>query len=383
MNKHILSATVASALLGVSAYAAPFLAIGSSAELFVTAKVGIDINDNVTLGSDYVAPGATSASNPVRDDTIFRFSPGLSYEFGKNALVNGSLSYVENITRFSDNDDLDSELSDVTFNIQHKDEKSSTKGKMSFRQLNQNTVDSRSPILNRRDVLNAGVEHEMEMTAKSSLLFGFDYTDTDYKNVGFLDRVRTELPVRYFYELSPKVDMSFGVRYREIDTPIVNSDSKDWFYSVGARGEFSPKLSGFLRVGVTDRSLGGGGGRTSFGLKSDFKYLYSEKTSLTFGVGNDFGTSGTGASQENFDAFVGFNSKIAPDFELSSRVSVRKIDYFTRASDTYLSGSVSGDYIVNEYLKLRGSFQYSDNDSGLVGGDFDNTIFSLTAQLRY
>ena len=363
--------------------AAPFMAIGSSAELFVTAKVGVDFNDNVTLGSDYVPTGATSPSNPVLDDTIFRFSPGLSYEFGKNALVNGSLAYVENISRFSDNSNLDSELSDLSFNIQHKDEKSSTKGKASFKQLNQNTVDARSPTLNRRDVLNAGLEHEMEMTAKSSLLFGFDYTDTDYKSAGFLDRIRTEVPVRYFYELSPKVDMSFGVRYRQVDTPTVTADSDDWFYSVGARGEFTPKLSGFLRVGVTDRSLAGGGGRTTFGLKSDFKYLYSEKTSLTFGAGNDFGTSGTGASQENFDAFVGFSSKIAPDFELSSRISIRKIDYFTRASDTYLSGSVSGDYIVNEYLKLSGSFQYADNDSGLAGGDFDNSIFSFTAQLRY
>ncbi len=359
------------------------MAIGSSAELFLTARAGVEINDNVTLGSNYDPPGPGGPTNPVRDDTIIVFAPGLSYEFGKNALVSGALSYTETISRYSDNSDLDSELSDVTFNIRHKDEKSSTTGKASYRQLNQNSVDQRSPILSRRDVFNAGVEHEMEMTAKSSFLFGFDYTDTDYEQATFTDRIRTEIPLRYFYELTPKVDMSFSVRYRDVDTETVTSDAEDWFYAIGARGEFTPKLSGFLRVGVTDRSLKNGVDRTTFGMKSDFRYLYSEKTSLTFGVGNDFGTSGAGESQENLDAFVGFTSNISPEFALDSRIALRRIDYFTRGTDTYMEGSISGNYIFNEYFKLRGTFNYKDNDSSLAGGDFDNTVFSLMAQLRY
>lgn len=383
MKKNTLTALAATTLLGSSLVAAPFMAIGSSAELFVTAKVGVDINDNVTLGSNFLAAGQTDPSNPVLDDTVLTFAPGLSYEFGKNALVSGRLSYVENITRYSDSSNLDSELSDLTFNIQHKDEKSSTTGKASYRQLNQNSVDARSPILSRRDVFNAGIEHEMDLSAKTSLLFGFDRTDTDYEQASFTDRVRTEIPVRAFFELTPKVDMSFSVDYRQIDTDTTAADAEDWFYSVGARGEFTPKLSGFLRLGVTDRGVKVGSGKTSFGLKSDFRYAYSEKTSLTFGAGNDFGTSGTGQSQENLDAFIGLNSKISPDFTLGGRISYRKIDYFTRASDTYMEGTISGDYIVNEYLNVRGAFNYKDNDSGLAGGDFDNTVFSLSASLRY
>ena len=383
MNKNTLTAFAATTLLGSSLVAAPFMAIGSSAELFVTAKVGIEINDNVTTGSNYLAAGQTTPSNPVLDDTIFLFAPGLSYEFGKNALVSGRLAYVENISRYSDNSNLDSELSDISFNVQHKDEKSKTTGKASYRQLNQNTVDARSPSLSLREVFNAGIEHEMDLTAKTSLLFGFDRTDTDYDLDTFTDRIRTEIPVRAFYELTAKVDLSFGAQYRSIDTDSAAADSEDWFYSVGVRGEYSPKLSGFLRVGVTDRSVKVGSGKTTFGMKSDFSYKYSEKTTLTFGAGNDFGTSGTGQSQENFDAFIGFNSKISPDFTFGTRLTYRKIDYFTRASDTYMEGTISGDYIVNEYLKLRGAFNYKDNESGIAGGDFDNTVFSLSASLRY
>jgi len=297
--------------------------------------------------------------------------------------LSGNLRYVETFDSYSDSSDLDTNLSDVAFDAKHDDGSSITKMKASFKQLNQNTVDSRSPTLSRRDVLNFGGDHEMDFSAKSSLLFGFDFTDTDYSAATFADRTRTEIPLRYFWETTPKVDLSLGLRYRETDSDFAGTSSDDMFYSVGARGEFTPKLSGFLRLGVTDRNLQTGADRTSFGLLSNFTYLYSAKTQLTFGVSNDFGTSGAGESQENFDVFVGFRSSISPEFALTSRISRREIDYFSKDADTYVQGSVGGEYIVNEYLQIHGRFNYSDNASGTVGGDFDNTIFSLSARLRY
>jgi len=382
MKKLITIAVISMLVIGQS-MAAPFMAVGSSAEIFVTATAGITFNDNVTLGSDFVAAGQTDPNNPIRDETIFRFAPGLSYEFGKNALLSGNLRYVETFDSYSDSSDLDTNLSDVAFDAKHDDGSSITKMKASFKQLNQNTVDSRSPTLSRRDVLNFGGDHEMDFSAKSSLLFGFDFTDTDYSAATFADRTRTEIPLRYFWETTPKVDLSLGLRYRETDSDFAGTSSDDMFYSVGARGEFTPKLSGFLRLGVTDRNLQTGADRTSFGLLSNFTYLYSAKTQLTFGVSNDFGTSGAGESQENFDVFVGFRSSISPEFALTSRISRREIDYFSKDADTYVQGSVGGEYIVNEYLQIHGRFNYSDNASGTVGGDFDNTIFSLSARLRY
>jgi len=382
MKKLITTVVISTLVIGQS-MAAPFMAVGSSAEIFVTATAGITFNDNVTLGSDFVAAGQTDPNNPIRDETIFRFAPGLSYEFGKNALLSGNLRYVETFDSYSDSSDLDTNLSDVAFDAKHDDGNSITKMKASFKQLNQNTVDSRSPTLSRRDVLNFGGDHEMDFSAKSSLLFGFDFTDTDYSAATFADRTRTEIPLRYFWETTPKVDLSLGLRYRETDSDFAGTSSDDMFYSVGARGEFTPKLSGFLRLGVTDRNLQTGADRTSFGLLSNFTYLYSAKTQLTFGVSNDFGTSGAGESQENFDVFVGFRSSISPEFALTSRISRREIDYFSKDADTYVQGSVGGEYIVNEYLQIHGKFNYSDNASGTVGGDFDNTIFSLSARLRY
>jgi hypothetical protein len=382
MKKLITTALAGSLVIGQS-IAAPFMAVGSSAEIFVTATAGIDFNDNVTLGNDYVAAGQSAPSNPILNETVFKFAPGLSYEFGKNALMSGRLAYVESFESYSDSSDLDSALSDVSFNAKHSDGGSTTTAKASFKQLNQNSVDLQSPILSRRDVVNFGGEHEMDLSAKSSLLFGFDYTDTDYNQTSFADRSVTEIPLRYFWDMNAKVDISLAVRYRETSSDFAGTGSNDLFYSIGARGDFTRKLSGFFRVGLTDRNLDVGSDRSSLGLNSDFTYRYSEKTQLTFGLSNDFGTSGVGDSQENFDVFVGFRANITPEFTLTSRISRREIDYFTRASDTFIQGSIGGEYTVNEYFQLLGRLNLQDNASGVVGGDFDNAVFSLSAKLRY
>jgi polysaccharide biosynthesis protein VpsM len=382
MNKRIATAALSAVIAG-SAYSAPFLAVGTSSEVFVTADVSLSFNDNVTLGNDFVAPGATTPFNEVRDDVVFRFAPGVSFEFGRNALMSGKLAYVENIDVYQDNSDLDTALSNVTFDATHDDGSAKTSVRASYRQLNQNTVDARLPDLSRRDESQAKIDHEMEISAKSSIMFGVDWRDTDYSRDSLVDRNVTQIPLRYYWEATPKVDLSFGGAYRRTDTDFANSSSDDILLNIGARGDFTPKLKGFVRVGFADRSLDNGAERASFNMSSNLTYLYSEKTTLNFGIGNDFGSSGIGENQENFDVFLGFRSEIAADFALRGRISYREIDYFSRGSDGYTQGSLGGEYIVNEYLQVHGTFSYSNNDADLVSGDFDNTIFSVMAKLRY
>lgn len=382
MNKSILIA-ISSAFLSGSLAAAPFMAVGTSSEIFVTANVTLSFNDNITLGNDTIPTGATAPSNPVRDDTIWRFAPGLVYEFGRNALVSGSLSYTEEFVTYSDNSDLDTSLSNLAFNARHDDGGSKTSASAFYRQMNQNTVDARLPDLSRREVISAKVDHEMELTAKSSILFGVDWRETDYSKTTLQDRSVTRLPLRYYWEYTPKVDLSLGGSYRRTDTEFSTSSSDDFLLNLGARGDFTAKFKGFVRLGLVDRSLDDGSSRTAFNMQSNLTYLYSEKTTLNGGIGNDFGNSGAGENQENFDVFLGFRSELSPEFALRGRISYREIDYFSRAGDEYFEGTLGGEYIVNEYFQIHGLFNYKDNSSGLASGDFDNTVFSVMAKLRY
>ncbi|HEY0945339.1 MAG TPA: outer membrane beta-barrel protein [Opitutaceae bacterium] len=373
------------ASLSTAAYAAPFLAIGDNAELFLTGTLGVRFDDNVLLTKNN------------ESDTVFEFAPGFSLEFGKNALTKGALTYTETISRFMDNDDLDTELSDVAFRTNYDDSKLKLKFDTRFSQLAQNTRDTRVPVgatgraaLNRRDVFNIGGGGEVNVSEKTSVGAGGRFTSTDYKRPGFVDSDEFSVPVNVYYELTPKVDLSAGLRYRSTDLASGGNDSEDYYYNVGARGEFTPKLSGEFSVGYNQRDVDGGGDKSSLGLDSTFTYLYSEKTSFRAALSNDFGVDAAGESQENSILSLGVDSAIAPDLKVGAGITYRRIDYvFADYEDDYIEGNLRATYIVNEYFNLFGGYTYRDNDGGREftsvadNPSFTNHVFSFGTQIRY
>src|SRR5437870_3199696 len=87
--------------LGSSVYAAPFLAIGDNAELFLTGSAGVSYNDNIFLADS--GPGKES-------DEIINFTPGINLEFGKESLVKGTMSISESLSTYLDHSEMNSQL---------------------------------------------------------------------------------------------------------------------------------------------------------------------------------------------------------------------------------------------------------------------------------
>lgn len=374
MTTKLCAALASAGLATVSATAAPFLTLGNGAELFLTGTVGIESNDNVTLTEREIS------------DTMFEVAPGVSLVFGNNALVSGSLTYVESITRFSDADEFDAELSNLVFEGRYAEESAEFNVYGTFSQLNQNTVDLRDPdtdVLVRRDLYNFGGNGEWDMTPKIRVSVGADYRKVDHKRAGFIDRQISAIPFGVYYAMSETVDVSLGVRLREIDLDAEGRDASDQYYSVGVRGEFTSKFSGTFTVGVTTRDEDVLEDRTTLGLASDFRYRYSEKTTVTFGASNDFGNAGNGESLESTDIYVGARVALTPQFGAGARIYYRGIDYAVRPDDDYLEGQVTGDYKVSQYLTVSGAVVLRNNESDRINGDFDNTVVRLAAHLRY
>lgn len=360
-----LSLTVATA-----AYPAPFLAVGDGAELFLTAGLGVRADDNIFLNANKV------------DDVIFDIKPGVELVFGNNSQTKGSFSYTENIARYSQNDGLDSELSSLRFNSDYDDGKTKFSARASFNQLNQNTIDSRLVgTLSRRDVTSAEIGGETSASAKSKVAAKLRYNDTDYKRTGFNDNTTLAIPVNYYYAVTSKVDLSVGVRYRS--TEIQNGiDSNDMFYRVGARGDFTPNLTGEVQVGFGNRDFDNGRSEDIFDLDALLKFALSPKTSLDLTASNDFGVSGQGAEQKNFSLGARVTSKVSDALSLNAGLNFRNIDYYTREDD-YVEANLGVSYTVSKNVSIRGGYSYKKNDSGLVGGDFTNSVFNLAANLRY
>lgn len=364
----------AGVLCAATSHAMPFLAVGENAELFVTGTAGVKKDNNI-----FMTPSEQS-------DTIFELTPGLQLVFGNASVLKGSLSVNQNFTVYTDHDDLNDELSSASFNANYDDGKSTVSVNASFAELNQNTVDT-LPIVGtrdaliRRDVLQLGSVAEVSMTEKSSVSAGVQYNRADFKRGGFSDSQTVSLPFNYYYEMTPKVDMSLGYRYRQ-KWEGIGLDTKDHFFNVGARGEFTPKLSGNLAVGLTQRKFEGRSDESLFGIDSSLSYAASPKTTLQFGVTNDFDTNSQGQQQKNLSVRLSASSRISEAWTVTAGVSYREIDYYTRVDD-YYEGQIGVTYTASQNVNITAGVALRSNESDLPSSDFDARVVSLAANFRF
>ena len=359
----LLSVALASGL-----YAAPFLAIGDGAELFVTGTLGVRADDNVLL-----------ASKNEQNDIIFDLNPGVELTFGKGAQLKGSLTLVDAFANYSDNSSLNTNLFSGEFDSHFDDGKLKLGFNLSYKELNQNTVGVRS--LTRRDVFSVAANTEVEVSQITSVGAGVAFAHENFKPRGYTDSDSLTIPVDFYYRWTPKIDLSFGYRYRDYQVQI-GQDSTDHYFNVGARGEFSPKFTGQFSVGVNTRKLSNGTNDTQIGLDANFGYEISPKTTLQFGASNDFGTNALGQQEKNFILHGMVFTKLTAEWSANAGLSYRSIDYIKRTDD-YYQGELGATYVVNANVRISGAYIYRSLTSASATIEFTNNIFSLSANFRY
>jgi len=367
--------SVLALVIAAGSSAAPFLAIGDGAELFVTGVVGVRADDNIFLSKD------------AQSDVIFDVNPGLELAFGRNAQLNGSLKLVDNFANYTDNSSLNSQLFTGEFTTKFDDGKMKLGFAAKYHELNQNQFDIRSTVVGggrsfiRRDAFSASGTSEVELSQLTSVGAGVTFEQNRYKRTGFSNLESLNIPVDFFYRWSPKLDLSLGYRFRD-SRVVIGQDSTDHFFNVGARGELSPKLTGRFAVGVTTRNQQVGSSDSLLGLESSFRYAVSPKTDLDFGFANDFGTSPRGQREKNFSANATLSSRIAEEWSVSAGGSWRSINYSGR-TDGYLEAQLGTSYIVSANLRIAGFFTHRDYTSDVRLFEFKNNIFSISANFRY
>jgi len=368
-TKHIL---LAATLIGTVAQAAPSMAIGDNAELFLTGSLALRFDDNIYLD------GANE-----RDDTIITFTPGAEVAFGQGSATKGKFYLREEFRKYSDNSNQDDELVSVGFESIYDGGKSKFDFAASFAEVAQNDNDRRATgAIIRREVTHIHALPEFGFSEKFSLAIGARYDRGAYDTTGFADLSTLELPIDLYYQTTEKLAWSFGYRYRSSDLSGAGVDSKDNFLNIGARGEFTPKLTGQIRVGYNQRDLDRGGDQDDIGIDARVTYAASEKSNYTFSLGNDFGSSGQGDSIEKFTLGFMASNKLSEQWALNTNLTYTSTDYPTRSED-YFDGQFGVAYTYSQYVSFDASLTYRDNSSSAAAGDFTNTVWSFGASVRY
>lgn len=365
-----------SSLSAAPAFAAPFLAIGDNAELFLTARAEVRYEDNITFAPD----------NELEDE-VFEVSPGVELLFGKNSLTKGSFTAFERLTAYSDHNELNSNLTNLLFNSTYDGARLDLRANASFRELNQNSRDARAAAtLVRRDSYAAGLNAEYAVSEKSKVGLGGRYNRTQYKSGGFNNQKNYTVPANYYFAITEKVDLSAGVQYRKNIVSAPNADSEDYYFNVGARGEFTPKLSGSFSVGYTlrDHEDSTRGDDSTIGLKAGLSYAYSPKTTFTLNLSNDFETGADASGIETASVGVGVNTSITAAWSVNATVAYSRYDYLaTNRTDNYVVGGVGVAYTYNEYLSFDAGYTINDNSSDIGRAEFTANVFRIAANLRY
>ena len=370
--KHLARLAFVSAILAISAKAAPFMAVGDNAELFVTASVALQSDSNIYLDT-----------NNEQSDTIFSFTPGFDLVFGKGSATQGNAYYREEIRRYSDNNVQNTSLSNLGFNSKYSNGVTKAEFKAAYAQVaqNDNNIRTTGDIV-RRVITNLGGKVEFGISEKTVLGIGVTFDKVNYDPVAYTDSNVWALPLDVYYQAGPKMDWSLGYRYRSTDLSGAARDSKDHFLSLGARGEFTPKLIGQVRAGYGQRSFDVGSDENLFGLDGNLTYLYSEKTSYQFTFSNDFGVSGFGDSTKVFSLGLNASNRFTEQWYLSAGLSYSIFEYPTRTDD-FIQGQVALTYVYNNYVNFGASMTLRNNSSDLGAAEFSQNVFSIGANIRY
>jgi len=362
-----------SAISSLPVVAAPFLAIGDNAELYLTASTQVRYEDNVGLASDALK----------QDDFIYELTPGLELVYGKKGNLKSRLNVYEQFVRYTDLSNLNAELLNIVLDSTYTGAKLSVDAEASYRQLNQNDRGTAGAVNQRRDVTNGMLNSEYAFTAKTKAGLGFQYDETQHKNVVFRDYHSFAIPVNYFYGITPKIDLSAGFRYRQTKVDAPNLDSEDMNFNIGSRGEFTAKLSGRVHFGYTQRESDAGADDGMIAVGTGLTYQYSPKTEFTLDVNSDFGVSANGQTEKNFPITLGAKTQFTEAFSGSASLRYSHILYKGSREDDFIAAALGFSYTVNQHIGLSLTYSHENNGSNFVNSEYSANIVSFAANFRY
>ncbi|MGF1448713.1 MAG: outer membrane beta-barrel protein [Opitutales bacterium] len=367
--------------------ASPFLSIGNAVDVFFDGSATYRYTTNVFNAPDN------------ENDHIFILSPGIEAVFGRNSLITTSLEARYDIIRYADFSVADAENLNLILTSRYNGPRLSATGTFSFEQITQNTSALVGGLvlndLIDRNVLTFGVSGSYRVSEKISTTFGGSYERETFQNfeAAFNDRQTFTVPLRAFYQLTPKIDVGGGYRFRftDVDANAAGGgaaiDRTDHFFSISTRGEFFPKLSGELDLGIGLRTFDDDtDSEVNFSVDGGLDYAYSSKLAFGLDLGRDFETGGAGSSIQRTEVALNANYAYSSRISAGTRLEYQRDSFEQLVAprvDNIYTGSVFASYAFNRYFSFSASYAYQDVNSDAFNVSYNAHNISISAGVRY
>jgi hypothetical protein len=355
----------------------PKIDLGDNASLHFTADLNSRYDDNIFL----------SSNNIVSDETLSA-TPGAIFQFGQNSLANGSLSYQETFLEYVHEHILDQQLGTGAGQFGYSNDRLDLKASGDYGQFSENQEGFFVPgqnVVVRRNQSDAAGSAEVHFTEKTSAGAGVNYSDTHYRTPGLVNNYSLGWPVNFYYEVRPKVDLSAGFTQSEIKTPGTgpNSTQINTYYNIGARGDFTPKLTGTFSVGYTASKVTEASNTHLLSFSGNFSYDISPKTNLALTGGRNYTAGPLGEQVTNTSASLTATTSFSPQWQGNAALNYQNLIYPSVRTDNYVGGGVSAIYIFSTKVSLTLSYDVQYNASTLSTAKYLDNMVSLDLSLKY
>lgn len=383
--KHIIKLILpaVAAIAATSANAQPLLKLSEDAHLHFIGDLSFVYDDNLLLWSE----GNVSDSYVV-------FSPGLELRLLQEGSASAVLRYQHEFLVHQDYDEFDDDFSDLDFAVSYDSGVLMANGYVRYREsysrgweLDQ--IGDISGDLIKRDQFGIGGSLKYELSQLTAIKAGIDYSETDYKDDRYVGNDDFSIPVTYYYQVRPNVDLTAGIRYRNTQTTNAN-EFDDWYYYIGAVGElFSPVVTADLTIGYQNRENklnNADTGSATYNLS--FIYTGNPKIVSYLTLSQDYRTSAVGGASYVFSsASLGSSYAISSTVGVNGSIAFGQSDYdqitpdaIAREEDTWIL-RLGASYRPNDYFTVNAFYNYRDVDGNFL--NYSQNEISVTASLRY
>jgi len=364
----------------------PEIDVGDNASVHLTATVNTKYDNNIFLTKD----------NTVSDE-IIAFTPGAEFRFGQKSLTHGSLVAQEAFTHYNHGSAPSAQLASCSADFGFGNDNLSIATAGSFHEIYQNSSDAAAlgqHTLFRSNTTSANGVAADRLWALTSVDGGINYSHDHFKNPGLTDNNSLAFPFHIYHSITPKVDLFSGVTYQVSKVDGSPQKAKDYYYNLGARGDFTPKLSGQFSAGYKTRTLGLDRNDSTLGFDSSLSYALTPKTSCSLEAARGFSTSALGESLTNTRYTLNLTTNFSPQWQGSASISHSNIHYgaaYNPASgnpdaqriDKYWQGNVQATYLYTNWLSVTAGATFRENHSTLNEAEFSNILLNLLFGLKY
>ena len=371
---------------------------------------GVDLTLNGGVREEYNSNVLSAPGGPTKvEDYITTFNPGLTLEWGKNALTDVTFNYTETFLRYANRPTLNDELSNLGLNISRKQGPFTLTGTAAFVQNYSNSPSAIGGATNlagiiRSDVLSAGGDVHYDMSEKFNADVGFNWARTSYLYAigkAYQNSDSYSVPASIFYVYSPEISVGLGYTYSQTDQK--NSINP---YSVGRERDSNTfsintvltkwqKLTGTANAGVTINNIQGvnaPAGQVQSGLTTTtgsyglgLEYDYSEKVAFTLNGTRNFTVGVSGQNIQNTGAGLGLNYNYSDSISLQANLITLNYSQYlqTPRDDLSKSTGITLSWKPFDYLTFSTGYTYFMNSSNAPAATYNINDVFVSAMIHY